>query len=44
MPKQVTRVAADDALTAIYRFSVEDGEDVVAARLAERLGVAPPSM
>ena len=41
MPKQVTNVAVDDALTTIYRLSNDEGEEVIAARVAERLGTKP---
>ena len=41
MPKQVTNVAADDALTQIYRLANDEGEEVIAARLAERLELKP---
>ena len=44
MPKQVENVAADDALTTIYRITHDEGEEAIAARLAERLGVRPASM
>lgn len=44
MPKQVTNVAADDALTQIYRLANDEGEEVIAARLAERLELKPASM
>ncbi|HIE82499.1 MAG TPA: metal-dependent transcriptional regulator [Dehalococcoidia bacterium] len=44
MPKQVINVAADDALTQIYRLANDEGEEVIAARLAERLNLKPPSM
>ncbi len=44
MPQQVTRVASDDALTAIYRIAHDEQEDVIAVRLAERLGVTPASV
>ena len=44
MPKQVTNVAADDALTTIYRLSNDEGEEVIAARIAERLGTRPASV
>jgi len=44
MPKQVINVAADDALTQIYRLANDEGEEVIAARLAERLELKPPSM
>ena len=43
MPKQVTNVAADDALTTIYRLSHDEQEEVIAARVAERLGIKPAS-
>ncbi len=43
MPKQVTNVAADDALTTIYRLSHDEQEEVIAARVAERLGIRPAS-
>jgi DtxR family Mn-dependent transcriptional regulator len=43
MPKQVTNVAADDALTTIYRLSHDEHEEVIAARVAERLGIKPAS-
>ncbi len=44
MPKQVTNVAADDALTTIYRLSHDEGEEPIAARIAERLGTRPASV
>ncbi len=44
MPKQVANVAVDDALTTIYRIGNDEGEDVIAARVAERLGLAPPTV
>jgi DtxR family Mn-dependent transcriptional regulator len=44
VPKQVTNVAADDALTTIYRLSNDEGEEVIAARIAERLGTRPASV
>lgn len=44
MPKQVANVASDDALTTIYRIAHDEGEDVIAVRVAERLGVRPPSL
>lgn len=44
VPKQVTNVASDDALTTIYRIAHDDDEDVIAARLAERLGLRPASV
>ena len=44
MPKQVTNVAADDALTTIYRLSHDEQEEVIAARVAERLGIKPASV
>ena len=44
MPKQVTNVAVDDALTTIYRLSHDEQEDVIAARVAERLGIKPASV
>ena len=43
MPKQVTNVASDDALTTIYRLSHDEQEEVIAARVAERLGIKPAS-
>ncbi len=43
MPKQVTNVAADDALTTIYRLSHDEHEEVIAARVAERLSIKPAS-
>ncbi|MGE3855600.1 MAG: metal-dependent transcriptional regulator [Dehalococcoidia bacterium] len=44
MPKQVENVAADDALTTIYRITHDEGDEAIAARLAERLSVRPASM
>lgn len=44
MPKQVVNVAADDYLTAIYRISHDEGQDVIAVRLADRLAITPPSV
>ena len=44
MPKQVMRVAADDALTAVYRLLEQDHQDVTAARLARCLRVSAPSV
>ncbi len=44
MPKQVTNVAVDDALTTIYRIGNDEGEEVIAVRVAERLGLAPPTV
>ena len=44
MPKQVTNVASDDALTTIYRLSHDEGQEVIAVRLAERLGLKPASV
>src|SRR5215213_9296838 len=44
MPKQVSNVATDDYLTAIYRLQHDEGQDVIAVRLADRLDVTPPSV
>lgn len=44
MPKQVTNVASDDALTTIYRLSHDEHEEVIAARVAERLDIRPASV
>ncbi len=44
MPKQVENVAADDALTTIYRITHDEDGEAIAARLAERLGIRPASM
>lgn len=44
MPKQVTNVASDDALTTIYRIAHDEREEVIAARVAERLDLRPPSV
>lgn len=43
-PQRVTRVAADDALTAIYRMDHDEQVRVIAARLGERLEISPPSV
>jgi DtxR family transcriptional regulator, Mn-dependent transcriptional regulator len=44
MPKQVSNVASDDYLTAIFRMQNDEGQDVIAVRLADRLGITPPSV
>jgi DtxR family Mn-dependent transcriptional regulator len=44
MPKQVSNVAVDDYLTAIYRLHHDEGQEPIAARIAERLDVTPPSV
>ena len=44
MPKQVSNVASDDYLTAIYRLANDEGQDVIAVRLADRLQITPPSV
>jgi DtxR family Mn-dependent transcriptional regulator len=44
MPKQVSNVAADDYLTAIYRLHHDEGQDAIAVRIADRLGITPPSV
>ncbi len=44
MPKQVTNVASDDYLTAIYRMRYDEGQDAIAVRLADRLEITPPSV
>ena len=44
MPKQVSNVASDDYLTAIYRMNFDEGEDVIAVRMADRLDITPPSV
>ncbi len=44
MPKQVSNVASDDYLTAIYRIHHDEGQDVIAVRLADRLAITPPSV
>jgi DtxR family Mn-dependent transcriptional regulator len=44
MPKQVSNVATDDYLTAVYRLHHDEGQDVIAVRLADRLGITPPSV
>ncbi|MCC7363404.1 MAG: metal-dependent transcriptional regulator [Dehalococcoidia bacterium] len=44
MPKQVSNVATDDYLTTIYRMYHDEGQDVIAVRLADRLDITPPSV
>ena len=44
MPKQVSNVASDDYLTTVYRLSHDEGQDVIAVRLADRLDITPPSV
>jgi DtxR family Mn-dependent transcriptional regulator len=44
MPKQVTNVASDDALTTIYRLSHDEADGAIAVRVAERLGIKPASV
>ena len=44
MPKQVSNVASDDYLTTIYRLNHDEGQDVIAVRLADRLEITPPSV
>jgi DtxR family Mn-dependent transcriptional regulator len=44
MPKQVSNVATDDYLTTIYRLHHDEGQAVIAVRLADRLGITPPSV
>lgn len=44
VPKQVSNVATDDYLTAVYRLSHDEGETVIAVLLASRLDVTPPSV
>jgi DtxR family Mn-dependent transcriptional regulator len=44
MPKQVSNVATDDYLTTIYRMEHDEGQDVIAVRLADRLEITPPSV
>ena len=44
MPKQVKNVASDDALTTIYRLAHDEQEEVIAARIAERLDIKPASV
>ena len=44
VPQQVSNVASDDYLTAIYRLHNDEGQDVIAVRLADRLEITPPSV
>ncbi len=44
MPKQVSNVATDDYLTTIYRLHHDEGAEVIAVRLADRLEITPPSV
>ena len=44
MPKQVSNVASDDYLTTIYRLHHDEGQAVIAVRLADRLNITPPSV
>lgn len=44
MPKQPSNAATDDYLTAIYRLHHDEGQDVIAVRLADRLEITPPSV
>ena len=44
MPKQVTNVASDDALTTIYRITNDENEEAKAARISERLGIRAASV
>ena len=44
MPKQISNVAIDDYLTTIYRLEHDEGQAASAIRLAERLGITPPSV
>jgi DtxR family transcriptional regulator, Mn-dependent transcriptional regulator len=44
MPKQVSNVASDDFLSAIYRLHHDEGQEVISIRLADRLGITPPSV
>jgi DtxR family Mn-dependent transcriptional regulator len=44
VPKQVSNVASDDYLTSIYRINHDEGQDAIAVRLADRLGITPPSV
>jgi len=44
VPQQVSNVASDDYLTAIYRLHHDEGQDVIAVRLADRLDITPPSV
>jgi DtxR family Mn-dependent transcriptional regulator len=44
MPKQVADVATDDYLTTVYRLNHDEGVDVIAVRIADRLEITPPSV
>jgi DtxR family Mn-dependent transcriptional regulator len=44
VPKQISNVATDDYLTTIYRLDHDEGQPVIAVRLADRLGITPPSV
>lgn len=44
MPKQVSNVASDDCLTAIYRLHYDEGLEAIGVRLADRLQITPPSV
>jgi DtxR family Mn-dependent transcriptional regulator len=44
VPKQVSNVASDDYLTTIYRLFHDEGQAVIAVRLADRLAITPPSV
>jgi DtxR family transcriptional regulator, Mn-dependent transcriptional regulator len=44
VPKQVTNVASDDALTTIYRIAHDEEGEVIAARVADRLGLRAASV
>jgi len=44
VPKQVMNVAADDALTTIYRLAHDEREEVIAARLAQHLDIRAASV
>ena len=44
MPKQVMNVASNDCLSAIYRLRHDEGEEVIAIRLADRLDVKAPTI